>query len=643
VTSVLGPSHRDAYTQANSNCKDSENLFVHNTSSHLNQLFGKEQLLNRSFDCELNSRSETGSPQEKLKFFEDNSKPRKGGFMALQTAFVFESFRLDAINDRLLRDGKSIHLTPKAFSVLRYLADHSDQLVTKEALIKTFWPNIAVTDAVLTVCIGEIRKALGDKPNQPKFIETVHRRGYRFLAPVHNGSQNSATTTKQDIRFCSTVDGVRIAYSTMGYGPPIVIPPQLVTHLEADLVEGPLADVYEALARRHTLVRFDMRGTGLSDRNASLSSEQLFVLDLEAVVDVLELDRFPLYGLCGGGELALRYYAKHPKRVSHLVFYGTNLEPITSERKRQNDIVISVMRASWEIGSKMRVERLMPHGGTREDIDRLARWVRLSVSSEVSERLMELRRKRDDLAPTLAKVAVPTLVIHRRGDHVPFSGGRELAAKIPGARFLALEGYNHIPATYEEAMDLVNPVLDFLANGEHIRETLPFDPSITATYLFLDIDGCDSLKRRLGEKAAQRHFSGHYKAIRAAIESYNGAQLKQTGTVIEATFYSASRAVGCALHIQRVIAKRNAASPDDAVKLRVGLDCGKASIRGDDPFELSTHSARQIAGSAEADQVLTSDAVRQLAAGKGFKFEPVGLKTLHGLNELVALYKLGFG
>jgi DNA-binding winged helix-turn-helix (wHTH) protein/pimeloyl-ACP methyl ester carboxylesterase len=383
--------------------------------------------------------------------------------MLAQTELVFEPFRLDAINGRLWRDGKAIHLTPKAFSVLRYLADHSDRLITKEALLRTFWPNIAVTDAVLTVCIGEIRKALGDASTKPKFIETVHRRGYRFLVPVSNGVQNSTATPKQNIRFCSTVDGVRIAYSTMGDGSPLVIPPQLVTHLEADLVEGPLAHVYEALARRHTLVRFDMRGTGLSDRNAPLSSEQHFVLDLEAVVDALGVERFPLYGLCGGGLLALRYYAKHPNRVSQLVFYGTDLGPFSGERTRQREVTISVMRASWEIGSKMRVERLMPHGGTREDVERLARWLRLSVSSEASERLMALRQKRDDLAPILANVSVPTLVLHRRGDHVPFSAGRDLAAKIPGARFLALKGYNHLPATHEEAMELVTPVVSFLA------------------------------------------------------------------------------------------------------------------------------------------------------------------------------------
>ena len=388
---------------------------------------------------------------------------------------------------------------------------------------------------------------------------------------------------------------------------------------------------------RHTLVRFDMRGTGLSDRNVPLSSEQLFVHDLEAVVDELALDRFPLYGLCGGGELALRYYGKHPKRVSQLIFYGTSLEPMTNERKRQSEIAISVMRASWEIGSKIRVERLMPHGGTREDVERLARWLRLSVSSEVSERLMELRAKRDDLAPILINVSVPTLVIHRRGDHVPFSGGRELAAKIPGARFLALEGYNHIPATYEEAMELVNPVLDFLANGEHIRETSSLNFGVPATYLFVDIEVCDSLKCRLGEKAAQRHLSGHYKAIRAAIESYNGTQLKQTGTGIEATFYSASRAVGCALHIRDSIAKRNGVNLEDAVQVRIGLHPGERTGCASAPV------ARRLSELAEPGQIVVSGLARQLVAGKGFKFEPVGLNTLHGFDEPVALYRLGVG
>jgi class 3 adenylate cyclase len=427
----------------------------------------------------------------------------------------------------------------------------------------------------------------------------------------------------------------------MGHGPPLVIPPQLVTHLEADLVEGPFADTYEALARHHTLVRYDTRGTGLSDRRVRLTSEQFSVLDLAAVVDELRLDKFPLYGLCWGGPLALRYYAKHPNRVSQLIFYGTSFEPVSAERKRQSDVTRAVTRASWEIGSKMRIERLMPHGGTREDIERLARWLRLSVSSDVLERLMELRQKRDDLPSILANVSVPTLVIHRRGDHVPFSGGREVAAQIRGARLLALEGYNHLPATYEEAMELVIPVVDFLAKGQDGREALLAEVSMPITVLFVAIEGSTSVQRRAGDYGDKKLLRGHYDAVRREIESYNGNEVKPNGKGVAASLFSASRAVGCALHIQRVIAKRNAVNPDDAVNVRIGLDAVEPLAQADDFNGDSIQLARRISESAAPGEVLVSDAVRHLVSGKGFKFEPAGVKPLEGLEKPVPLYKLG--
>jgi pimeloyl-ACP methyl ester carboxylesterase len=250
-----------------------------------------------------------------------------------------------------------------------------------------------------------------------------------------------APIAKQDIRFCKTVDGVTIAYSTMGQGPPLVIPPQFVTHLEADLVEGPLAEVYEALAQRYTVVRFDKRGTGLSEREVSaLSSDEDFIPDLEAVVNELRLQKFALYGLSAGGRLSLHYYAKHPGRVSHLVFYGTNAKGSDNERRKQREVALAVIRASWEVGSKLWVERLMPFGGTREDIERLARWLRLSATSDVVQRQIEIGSNRANLEHLVLKVSVPTLVIHRRGDQVPFARGRELASKISGARFSPLRG-----------------------------------------------------------------------------------------------------------------------------------------------------------------------------------------------------------
>ena len=452
------------------------------------------------------------------------------------------------------------------------------------------------------------------------------------------------TIAKQDIRFCKTVDGVTIAYSTMGQGKPIVIPPQFVTHLEADLIEGPLAEIYEGLARHCMVVRFDKRGTGLSERDASdYSSDESFVPDIEAVVDELGLQKFAMYGFSAGGRLALHYYAKHPDRVSHLVFYGTNAKGSDDERRKQRDVVLAVIRASWEIGSKVWAERLMPYGGTREDIERIARWLRLSVTGEVLQKQIEIGSKRGDLSNLLAQVSVPTLVIHRRGDRVPFAAGRELAAKIPGARFLPLEGNNHLPSTHEEAMELVTPVVEFLAlTGDH-RQARSADEIPPVTLMFTDLEGSTSLTQRLGDEGAQRLLREHNEAVRRALDSYNGREIKHTGDGIMASFFSASRAVGCAVQIQQTFAARNTANPEDAVRIRIGLNAGEPIAEGNDLFGASVQLARRICDRAEPSQVLVSDVVRQLVAGKGFTFESVGAEALKGFEEAVALYRVRAG
>ena len=554
---------------------------------------------------------------------------------------VFAPFCLDLADERLLRGKEEIRLHPKAFSVLRCLTENAGALVTKQNLMEAIWPGLHVTDAVLTVSIREVRKALGDKPKSPKFIETVHRRGYRFLPPVAaHAPRTNVANKQQDIRFCKTTDGVKIAYSTMGVGSPLVIPPQWVTHLEADLVEGPWADIYEALAQRHTVVRFDKRGTGLSDRNVYPSSEKLFIRDLEAVVDGLGLQRFASFGLSAGGELSLQYCARHPDRVSHLVFYGTNVTGASEEQKRWLAVALSVIRASWEVGSKLMVERFMPYGGTRQHIERLARWVRLSMTGEVAQRLIEQRQNRSDLRHLLDKVSAPTLVIHRRGDHVSFEGGREMASTIRGARFLPLDGYNHLPSSYEEAMELVTPVVEFLAEDRDKTGARHIDVNAPLTVLFTIIEASVSLAQRLEHNGSQRLVRIHNDMVHKAIESYNGKEIRHTGKNIVASFFSPSRAVGCAAHVHRSLVARNGAIPDEAIKFRIGLNAGEP-MAGDNEFRGSwVRVAEQICKTAEFGQVLVSDVVRQLVAGKGFTFEPAGVKILKGFHEPVPLYKL---
>jgi class 3 adenylate cyclase len=448
-----------------------------------------------------------------------------------------------------------------------------------------------------------------------------------------------AAIAKQDIRFCKTVDGVTIAYSMMGQGLPLVIPPQFVTHLEADLVEGPLAEVFEALSQHLTVIRFDKRGTGLSERDASdYSSDESFVPDIEAVVNELSLPKFAMYGFSAGGRLALHYYAKHPNRVSHLVFYGTSATATNEERRINRGILLAVIRASWEIGSKVWAERLMPFGGSREDIERIARWLRLSATGDVIQKQIEIGSKRGDLTHLLVNVSIPTLVIHRRGDQVPFAAGRELAAKIPGARFLPLEGNNHLPSSHEEAVEIVRPAIEFLTGDR--QKTRTADEIVPATVMFTDIEGSTSLTHRLGDEGAQRLLRKHNETVRRALDSYNGKEIKHTGDGIMASFFSASRAVGCALYIQQSFAKRNDINPEDAVRVRIGLNAGEPIAEGNDLFGTSVQMARRICDRADPDQVLVSDVVRQLVAGKGFSFHQIGAEILKGFEEPVALFNV---
>jgi class 3 adenylate cyclase len=280
----------------------------------------------------------------------------------------------------------------------------------------------------------------------------------------------------------------------------------------------------------------------------------------------------------------------------------------------------------------------MPYGGTRQDIERIARWLRLSATGDVIQKQIEIGSNRRNLSDLLPNVSVPTLVIHRRGDQVPFAAGRELASKIPGARFLPLEGSNHLPSSHEEAMEIVTPVIEFLRQSGDRPQPRITDETVPVTVMFTDIEGSTSLTQRLGDEGAQRLLREHNETVRGALESYNGKEIKHTGDGIMASFFSASRAVGCATQIQETFAARNSVNPEDAVNVRIGLNAGEPIVEGNDLFGASVQLARRICDRAEPGQVLVSDVVRQLVAGKGFAFENLGAEMLKGFEEPVALY-----
>ena len=286
----------------------------------------------------------------------------------------------------------------------------------------------------------------------------------------------------QRIRFCRSRDGVRIAFATAGEGPPLVRVNNWFTHLELDWDSPVWRHWSEALVERRTLVRYDPRGSGLSDRDVSDFSIDAQVADLEAVVDAIGLRRFPLIGLCQGGVIATAYAARHPERVSRLVLYDSYLHgafaPDTPEYlTRQAHAFEQVIELGWgrSVGAfrEMFANLLMPEAAGHQ-----LKWIselqRRSASPATACSLWNVFNT-FDIRAEAPKVTAPTLVFHVRGDAmVPFEAGRRLAAAIPKARFAPLEGRNHILRADEPAWPVFKKELnDFLGADEHADESAP--------------------------------------------------------------------------------------------------------------------------------------------------------------------------
>jgi pimeloyl-ACP methyl ester carboxylesterase len=264
---------------------------------------------------------------------------------------------------------------------------------------------------------------------------------------------------EQQIRYCTTSDGVRLAYSVIGNGTPMVRTPHWFAHLEYDL-KGPIfRHQILGLAYHHSLLRYDGRGLGLSQREVAEISFERVVEDLETVVDHAGLKRFILVGLSQGSAVAAAYASQHPERLSHLILYGGfalgMLRRENPEKQRQAlDLMRAVVREGWggdqDSYREFFTTQFIPDGSI-DDHRWLNKVQRVAAAPEVAERIMCMNAD-IDVVDLLPKIRVPTLVMHTQGDvRVPFSQGQDMAANIPGAKFVSLESRNHIILADEPA------------------------------------------------------------------------------------------------------------------------------------------------------------------------------------------------
>jgi class 3 adenylate cyclase/pimeloyl-ACP methyl ester carboxylesterase len=291
------------------------------------------------------------------------------------------------------------------------------------------------------------------RPLGPQKLKNIPKPVEIYAIDFDGGGFIDPDNMKLKVDYCRAPDGVRLAYATVGSGPPLAKISNWMNHVEYDWESSLMRHFYQALARHFTLLRYDARGNGLSDWDVDDMSLNAWVSDLETVVNAAGFNRFPLLGMSQGCAISVAFAVRYPERVTHLVLYGGFARGAYRRAKNELELqkakaLATLIRTGW--GEETPVFRqlfssLVMPGATQEQLKKFAERQRKTTTAECAYRYYETTRNLD-VSDLLPKVRVPTLVMHKREDQMqPFDAGRELATGIPGARFVALQGQNHFP------------------------------------------------------------------------------------------------------------------------------------------------------------------------------------------------------
>jgi class 3 adenylate cyclase/pimeloyl-ACP methyl ester carboxylesterase len=439
------------------------------------------------------------------------------------------------------------------------------------------------------------------------------------------------------IRFCTSADGTRIGYATLGEGPPLVVVPPWAANLQRDWTHPDGHAFLERLTQRRLFVSFDRRGVGASRGQVDDLSLEAQLADVAAVVAHLRLERFDLWGIIDGAAVSVAYAARHPERISRLVLWTAYPCGVEIVRPGAARGLVELILGNWSLARRAIADVTFPSGPTE-----LQRWfsdsLRDHASPDVAVNGVEFLAT-VDVRPYLPQVMAPTLVLHRRGARdAPVAAGRAAAALIPDARFVALEG--DIGHPFLGDISYVETLTQFLDEGRSEGPGAePLAAGAFRTVLFTDVEGSTSLTRRLGDARARQLLREHERITREALRAHGGSEVKTMGDGFMASFSSATRALECAIAMQRAFAEHNEAA-QEPIKVRVGLNAGEPIAEDEDLFGTAVIVAARIAAKAEGGEILASNVVRELVAGKGFLFSDRGDVVLRGFEDPVRLYEV---
>jgi pimeloyl-ACP methyl ester carboxylesterase len=411
-----------------------------------------------------------------------------------------------------------------------------------------------------------------------------------------------------------------IAYQVMGAGPvDIIMVPGFVSHVE---FTHELAGYTAFLRRLSTFARvvtFDKRGQGLSDRISGAPSLEQRMDDVRAVMDDVGSERAVVMGFSEGSAMSALFAATYPERVMQLILFGGFAlapAPPSDALEQRIDAIVK----SWGKGEVMKT--VIPSQAANGDaVVQFAKLERLSASPGAVRAVVFLNAQ-IDVRPVLSAIQVPTLVLHRRLDaRVPVEAGRDLAARIPNARFIEYPERDH--AFWAGDTEALLGDIEEFVTGHRESSSTHLD-RVLATVLFTDIVDSTRSAAAMGDHAWRRSLDSHDQLAKQMIEKHRGILVKSTGDGILATFDGPGRAVRCALAL-------GTAAGQIGLPLRAGLHTGEIEIRGRDIGGIAVHAAARVMAQSQPSEVLVSRVVTDLVAGAGLKFSERGSHELKGL------------
>jgi len=548
--------------------------------------------------------------------------------MASDPQLAFDRFRLDPSSGQLHGDSGPIALTPRALSLLEYLASRPGRLIKKDELLDALWPGTFVADGALKVCIREIRRALGDDAQAPRFIETAHRRGYRFIAGVTQSRLTAAPArpapaadpvgvTPGPVQYARSGD-VNIAYQVCGSGPvDLVFVMGWVSHLEYFWKEPSFARFLSRLASFSRLILFDKRGTGLSDPVTRLPTLEQRMDDVRAVLDAVGSRHAVLLGVSEGGPMCSLFAATHPAQTDALIMIGTY-----ARRLRAPDYPWAPTRTHREAFFKEIVDNW---GGPVGLADRApsvahdpafrdwwASFLRMGASPAAAIALTRMNAE-IDVRHILPTIRVPTLVLHRTGDRTLLpEEGRYVASLIPNAVFVELPGDDHLPFVGDQD-SLLDEIERFLAGARTRADA----DRVLVTMLCAEL----APESRARKTDAAQAFERLRSLVVEQASRFGRNTVRVSDGRVFVVFDGPARAIRCGCAI-------NAEARRSAIEMRLGLHTGECDMIAGVPHGVVVDIGSHVTALARPGEVLVTRTVVDLVAGSGLRFTDRGMHVL---------------